>query len=68
MRPIRIAAAMAGLVLLVAAGALAQGSDPFLWLEEVEGARALAWVKGENAKAEPVLTGDRRFAPLQAEA
>jgi prolyl oligopeptidase len=31
------------------------GSDPFLWLEQVHGARALAWVKSENAKTVAVL-------------
>jgi len=67
MRPIRLAAAIAGLALL-AGGALAQVADPFLWLEEVEGPKAMAWVKGENAKAEPMLAGDRRFAGLQADA
>ena len=29
--------------------------DPFAWLEDVEGARALAWAKEQNAKTLPEL-------------
>jgi prolyl oligopeptidase len=29
--------------------------DPFLWLEEVEGERALAWVRERNAATESFL-------------
>ncbi|MBI1406713.1 MAG: prolyl oligopeptidase family serine peptidase [Caulobacter sp.] len=69
MRPIRFAAALAGLsIALVAAGAIAQSADPFRWLEEVESERSLVWVSLENARSEPVLTGDARFADLQADA
>ncbi|NBU29767.1 MAG: S9 family peptidase, partial [Caulobacteraceae bacterium] len=42
--------------------------DPFLWLEEVEGDRALAWARAENARTLPVLQGDRRYAGLYADA
>src|SRR5215831_8806210 len=35
--------------------------DPYLWLEEVDGERALAWVEGQNA-ATLARFGDRRFA------
>ncbi|MDO9336441.1 MAG: prolyl oligopeptidase family serine peptidase [Caulobacter sp.] len=67
MRSFRLAA-LAGLALLAtAAGAMAQ-SDPFQWLEEVESAKSLDWVRAQNAKSAPVLTGDRRYAALQAEA
>jgi prolyl oligopeptidase len=34
----------------------ADGSDdPFLWLEEIEGARAVGWVETENARTDSVL-------------
>jgi prolyl oligopeptidase len=36
-------------------------ADPFLWLEEMHGARAMAWVKAENAKTVAVLEKDPRF-------
>ncbi|MEA2784143.1 MAG: prolyl oligopeptidase [Candidatus Eremiobacteraeota bacterium] len=42
--------------------------DPFLWLEDVNGARALAWVKAENAKTLSVLQSDPRFANFNATA
>ena len=43
-------------------------TDPFLWLEDVHGARAITWVKAENAKTLAVLQADPRFAPLYAQA
>ncbi len=42
--------------------------DPFLWLEEVEGQRALAWVRRQNARSLAVLEADPRYPTLQAEA
>lgn len=40
------------MVLLLAAGlaVAAEPEDPFLWLEEIDGERALAWVKEQNAR------------------
>ncbi|MDP2215473.1 prolyl oligopeptidase family protein [Phenylobacterium sp.] len=66
--------------LLVPAAALAQtpdapvnppragAPDPFQWLEEVDGQGAMAWVEGQNAKAQGRLDGDPRYATLLAEA
>jgi len=42
----------------------AQAADPYLWLEEVEGERALAWVHEQNNRSLPVLEGDRRYQGL----
>lgn len=42
--------------------------DPFLWLEEVESERALAWVRERNARSLGVLESDPRFADLNAKA
>jgi prolyl oligopeptidase len=39
----------------------ADGTDPFLWLEDKDGAKAMAWVKEQNAKTLPVLEGDPRY-------
>ena len=36
--------------------------DPYLWLEEVQGERALAWVRERNAQSESVLQADPGFA------
>lgn len=43
-------------------------NDPFLWLEEVESERALAWVRERNARSLGTLEGDPRFATLNAQA
>ncbi|MBO9710878.1 MAG: S9 family peptidase [Caulobacter sp.] len=42
--------------------------DPFKWMEEIEGARALDWAKAENARSLAVLQGDPRYAGLEAQA
>ena len=42
--------------------------DPYIWLEEVDGEDALAWVAELNAASLPGLEGDPRFEELQAEA
>jgi prolyl oligopeptidase len=41
--------------------------DPYLWLESQTGARAMAWVRAENAKTLAVLERDPRFAILYPE-
>jgi prolyl oligopeptidase len=46
----------------------APSEDPFLWLEEVEGERALNWVRGQNGRSLPVLQGDGRYAKLEEDA
>jgi prolyl oligopeptidase len=43
-------------------------ADPFMWLEDVNGARAMAWVKAENAKTSGVLESDPHYQPLFREA
>lgn len=40
--------------------------DPYLWLEEIDGERARAWVAERNAAAEAELEGRPGFAPLRA--
>ncbi len=44
--------------------ATTDASDPYLWLEEVEGDRAMAWVADQNARSLGVLQGDPRYAGL----
>jgi prolyl oligopeptidase len=39
-------------------------TDNFRWLEEITGARAMAWVKAENAKTAAVLEKDPRYAGI----
>lgn len=38
--------------------------DPFVWLEEVDGVRAMEWVRAENAKTVAVLEKDPRYPVL----
>ena len=35
--------------------------DPFLWLEDIHGARAMEWVKAQNAKATDRLQADADY-------
>lgn len=41
--------------------AAAAAEDPFTWLEEVEGERALAWARAENERTLGVLQADPRY-------
>ncbi len=43
-------------------------ADKYLWLEDVSGERALAWVKAENERSAKVLEMDPRFRGLEATA
>jgi len=36
-------------------------ADPFLWLEDIEGQRALAWVQQQNTSSLQRLMGDARY-------
>jgi prolyl oligopeptidase len=43
-------------------------TDPYLWLEEVEGDRALAWAREQNERTLSELQADPRFARFEAQA
>ena len=49
--------------LLTAPAALAQtaASDPFIWLEDIDSPKALAWVEAQNARTAKRLEGDPRY-------
>ena len=49
-----------------AAPASTDGSDPYLWLEDKDGARAMEWVHAQNARTLPVLQGDPHYKNLYA--
>ncbi len=58
---------------LAAAPALAQtaamtDTDPYIWLEDKDGAKPLAWVEAENAPTLQRLQGDPRYATFYREA
>ena len=47
---------------------MADDVDPFQWMEEVEGAKPLAWVHAQNERSLKILQTDSRFQDLQAKA
>jgi prolyl oligopeptidase len=61
-------------VLLVAAGCSqpaeqpAEGEDPHLWLEEIEGEKQLDWAREQNARTLAELQADPRYQPMYEEA
>ncbi len=62
------AACLSGLAHAPALGQPAPATaDPFQWLEEVNGAPALDWVKGQNVKAHKALEEDARFDAFRQE-
>jgi prolyl oligopeptidase len=40
--------------------------DPLLWLEDIQGERALAWVEAQNAKTFSILKADPRYETMRA--
>ena len=56
------------LLAAIALHAQATQPDPYLWLEDVHGARAMDWVTAQNARTAKVLQADTHFAPFQAAA
>jgi len=50
------------------APAAALPDDPYIWLEEMEGKRALDWVNQENARSLAILKGDPRYEGLHQDA
>jgi prolyl oligopeptidase len=61
MRKALIAVVVASSFVLVA---VADDTDPYLWLEDVEGAKALAWAKEQNKKTTAELERVREFKPI----
>lgn len=48
-----------------APAANAVSDDPYLWLEDVGGDKAMAWVRAQNAVSEKEFAADPRFEPLR---
>ncbi len=64
-----VLAVVSTLVLFIVGAAVAkEAADPFQWLEDVEGEKALTWVRGQNDRSLKVLQADPRFEDLQAKA
>src|SRR6267154_962577 len=67
--------AIASMFLMGTSGTAADGDtsstpaeDPFVWLEQVDGARAMEWVRAENAKTTAALDRDPRYPGLLKDA
>jgi len=46
----------------------AMTDDPYIWLEDKDGAKPLAWVEAENARTLPRLQNDPRYAGFYSQA
>jgi prolyl oligopeptidase len=68
MTPRTIALSLIAAAIVAVATPVRAAEDPFLWLEDVNGPRAMAWVKAENAKTLAVLENDPHFAGFYADA
>ena len=44
----------------------ADADDPFIWLEDVLGDKALAWVRERNAESQKILQARPEYAPTRA--
>ncbi|MDP3674760.1 MAG: prolyl oligopeptidase family serine peptidase [Novosphingobium sp.] len=66
----RLLALALPLLAVCSAAAVAQGvsDDPYIWLEEKDSPRALAWVEARNAVTVKKLEADPRYATLYSEA
>ncbi len=50
------------------AGAAANATDKYAWLEDATGQRSMAWVNAEDARTAKVLEADPHFKPFLADA
>jgi len=54
--------------IVVGSAVRAQTADPYIWLEEIDSERAMAWVHAENAKTVAVLESDPGYDARYKEA
>jgi len=64
MRFLHTAALALLLVLSASAGRAAESADPYLWLEDVEAAKSLDWVRARNAVSQKELEASPDFTPI----
>ncbi len=69
----RSAILAAGLLAAISYGSMlsaqaAPDADPFTWLEDIEGERALTWARTENGRTLGVLQEDPRYGQFEAQA
>ncbi len=66
----RAGVVVALLLLAACSGGLqssAAADDPYLWLEEIDGERPLAWVRAENARTAAAQEGTAEYRALEAD-
>ena len=63
-KPASNAAFLLGLFMIASTNVIAQ-EDPYLWLEDVMGDKAIAWVKEQNAKTQKLLEAAPQFAAIR---
>ena len=64
-----VLAVVSTFVLFIVGAAVAkEAADPYQWLEEVEGDKALTWVRAQNDRSLKMLQADPRFEDLQTKA
>ncbi|MDZ4870579.1 MAG: prolyl oligopeptidase family serine peptidase [Alphaproteobacteria bacterium] len=68
MRCVAVCAAVLSLLFTISAYADPATDDPFIWLEDVGGARALEWVRGQNNFTVKTLKSDDDYAEAQTDA
>jgi prolyl oligopeptidase len=69
MRAVAFLMCITGVLLFAAATASTpDDSDPYIWLEDVHGERAMDWVKAENAKTSAALDNDALYRTLFSDA
>ena len=73
-RTLATGAALLALAYLTAAGPAGDGfatsdaTDPYLWLEDIDGARALDWVRAQNSATERKLATQPIYQELRSDA
>ena len=63
----RLAWLAAGLIAALPVMAETGSTDPWLWLEDVEGEKALDWVRERNARSQKALEAEPGFEALRAD-
>ncbi len=61
---LRRCAVLATCLLLGTLAGAAEETDPFLWLEEIDGQRALEWVKAQNRRTTKELEAVKEYKPI----
>ena len=59
-----VLAASIGMMTATASAQESVAGDPYVWLEDVDGPRALEWVRAENQRTLSILQSDPRYQPF----